>query len=310
MTFSFSAQNSVSPEDVAGIKNLTSAATSYDDMAPLSEHVLIHLHHGGDTADEHLIMKDSDGRIVGYLHLDQTDIVAGPVVEVVVHPDFRRRGLGRQLVEAAMDRAKNPKLRLWAHGELASAHQLANNMGFSKTRELWQMRRSLFAPLPKYELSEGVTIRAFVPGQDEDAWLALNAEVFADHPEQGRMTREDLDVRMSEGWFDARGFLLAVRADIAGENVIGFHWTKVHGGHRHGNHDHPEIGEIYVLGVSPNERGTGLSRPLTLAGLEYLRAEGLSTAMLYVDAENEAAKHLYESVGFAHWDSDVMFQKK
>ncbi|MBV5268365.1 MAG: hypothetical protein JZU67_07720, partial [Burkholderiaceae bacterium] len=31
--------------------------------------------------------------------------------------------------------------------------------------------------------------------------------------------------------------------------------------------------------------------------------------MLYVDANNQAAISLYESLGFAHWDTDVMFRK-
>jgi mycothiol synthase len=30
--------------------------------------------------------------------------------------------------------------------------------------------------------------------------------------------------------------------------------------------------------------------------------------MLYVDRDNTAAVKLYESIGFAHWDTDVMFQ--
>jgi len=307
MAFTIESTSTVTAHDVAAIKKLTAAATAYDDMAPLSEHVLIHLHHGGDSADEHVIMRAGDGTLVGYLHLDQTDIVAGPVVEVVVHPDFRRQGLGRRLVTAAVERARNPKLRLWAHGELASAYQLANDMGFTKTRELWQMRRSLLAPLPKVELADGVTLRTFVPGIDENAWLDLNAEVFAEHPEQGRMTREDLDIRMSEGWFEPRGFFLAAKQTANGEKLVGFHWTKIHGGLRKGAHDHPEIGEIYVLGIAPSERGTHLGRALTFAGLDYLRREGLSAAMLYVDAENESARHLYETLGFAHWDSDVMF---
>ncbi len=300
-----SAHSHLSATEVAEIKDLIQAATVHDDLAPLSEHVLIHLHHGGDEQDEHIVARGSDNSIVGYLHLDQTDEVAGPVVELVVHPQHRRTGVGTALVKAASDRARDERLRLWAHGELAMAHALAINLGFKKTRELWQMRRSLFAVVPKTTVPDGISIRSFVPGQDEEAWLALNAIVFAEHPEQGQLSRRDLDVRMSESWFDPRGFLLAFRND----ELVGFHWTKIHGGLRRGEHDHSEIGEIYVLGVSPQERGTGLSRALAVKGLEYLRDEGLGAAMLYVDADNTPAKTLYESVGFMHWDTDVMFTR-
>jgi mycothiol synthase len=90
--------------------------------------------------------------------------------------------------------------------------------------------------------------------------------------------------------------------------MVGYRWTKVHGGQ--GSHGHSEIGEIYVLGVSPSERGTGLAKALSIRGLEHLRSQGLPAAMLYVDADNQAAIGLYESLGFAHWDTDVMFRKE
>ena len=305
MAFTISALSHLDEQDTARVKELIQSATIQDDLAPLSEHVLIHLHHGGDEHDEHIVARSADGIVIGYLHLDQTDEVAGPVVELVVHPSHRRIGVGTALVNAATERAHDERLRLWAHGELAMAYALAENLGFKKTRELWQMRRSLFAVVPKAVTPDGITIRSFVVGQDEEAWLNLNAAAFSEHPEQGQLSRQDLDVRMSEGWFDPNGFLLACR----GEDLVGFHWTKIHGGRRSGGHDHPEIGEIYVLGVLPAERGTGLSKALTVRGLEHLREEGLGAAMLYVDADNEAAKHLYESIGFMHWDTDVMFTK-
>lgn len=307
MTFEVSALTRLTESQTEEVKQVAFAAATIDEMAPLSEHVLIHLHHGGDVADEHLVATNDSGKIVGYLHLDQTDAVAGSVVEVVVHPEFRRQGIGRALVEAAIAKSNDPKMRLWAHGELMSAYSLAEKLGFAKTRELWQMRRSLFAPLPKANDISNVTVRPFRVGVDEQAWLELNATVFADHPEQGRMSEQDLAVRMSEQWFDPAGFLIATQEQSGSEVMVGYHWTKVHGGA--GGHGHSEIGEIYVLGISPALRGSGLGKLLSVRGLEHLRSQGLPAAMLYVDADNKAAISLYESLGFAHWDTDVMFRK-
>jgi mycothiol synthase len=146
---------------------------------------------------------------------------------------------------------------------------------------------------------------------DDEAWLALNAAAFADHPEQGSWTLRDLHARMAEDWFDPNGFLLAEAED--GE-LVGFHWTKVHGGDRHEHeqsqehgHGHEAIGEVYVVGVAPSQQGRGLGRALTVAGLRYLRGRGLDQAMLYVEGDNEAARAVYRGLGFSWWDTDVMF---
>jgi mycothiol synthase len=209
-------------------------------------------------------------------------------------------------------------LRLWAHGDLPAAARVAASAGFERIRALWQMRRSLQTRVGRPQLAEGVTIRTFVPGRDEDAWTALNRKAFAGHPEQGTWTRADLDMREREPWFDPDGFFLAER----GDRLAGFHWTKIHGlGDDHGDdpggrppgaprtdgHHHEPMGEVYVVGVDPAERGSGLGRALTLVGLRYLRSRGLFQVMLYVDETNTAAIGMYESLGFSHWGTDVMY---
>src|SRR3954452_15588680 len=75
---------------------LTRAAGDADGASPLSEHVVVHLHHGGDLRAVHLLIR-SEGTLVGYAHVDTADPVEGPSAELCVHPLHRRRGLGRSL---------------------------------------------------------------------------------------------------------------------------------------------------------------------------------------------------------------------
>ena len=321
----------LSPGEVAEVLELARAAGDADGAYPLSEHVVLHVRHGGDAPAIHLIIRAA-GELVGYAHVDTTDVVEGASAELVVHPMHRRRGLGRALVVAAIgtaaerdaderrlaDPAQVPvhegRLRLWAHGDHPSATALALSLGFRRARVLWQMRRSLYAPLPAPELPDGITLRAFRPGEDDARWVALNARAFAQLPDQGRWTLKDLRVRMAEPWFDPAGFLLAEREEEHGHGLLaerggellGFHWTKVHG---NASHDHDPIGEVYVLGVDPAAQGLGLGRALTLAGLRYLRGRGLDQAMLYVDEKNGPAVALYQKLGFARWSTDVSFQR-
>jgi mycothiol synthase len=309
----------LTPAEVADVFTLARAAGHADGAYPLSEHIVLHIRHGGDEPAIHLYVRH-DGQLVGYAHVDTTDLIEGASAELVVHPMFRRRGLGRALVVAATEAAaeswtgtragpagqRSPvpagRLRLWAHGDHPSASALALSLGFRRARILYQMRRSLNAPLDAPDLPAGLTLRLFRPGADEQSWVALNARAFSNHPDQGRWTMKDLRVRMAEPWFDPAGFLIA---ELDGW-PIGFHWTKVHGDLAH---RHDPIGEVYVLGVDPAAHGRGLGRALTLAGLRYLRGRGLDQAMLYVDEANERAITLYHNVGFARWSTDVSFQR-
>ncbi len=141
-----------------------------------------------------------------------------------------------------------------------------------------------------------MTVRTFVPGADDAAWLRANAAAFAHHPEQGSLTQRDLDDRIAQPWFDPKGFFLAERE---GE-LVGFHWTKVHAAEL--------LGEVYVVGVRPGAQGGGLGKALTAIGLRHLAAQGLPTAMLYVDADNPAALAVYEGLGFTTHEVDLMYR--
>ena len=302
--FQVEAQSRLDPELVVDLVDLVDRITEHDGMRPLSEHVWLHLKRGGDERGRHLVARDGDA-VVGYAHLDTTDTVEGASAELAVDPTARRHGLGRLLLEALIENAPDGRLRLWAHGEQAGASELASSMGFTRSRVLWQMRRSLYAPLPRPVVPEGVVLRPFRVGVDETAWLDVNARAFASLPDQGGWTLRDLELRLAEPWFSADGFLMAWR----GDRLVGFHWTKVHGALAADSHPHQAIGEVYVVGVDPDERGNGLGRALTLAGLHHLRSLDLSQATLYVDATNTAAIALYEGLGFARWDTDVLFRR-
>jgi mycothiol synthase len=295
------------PAQVADVRALVAAAGEADGVHPLSEHVTLHLGHGGDPEARNVLAR-LDGTLAGYAHLDLTDVVEGASAEVVVHPAFRRRGIGQALVGQLVGLAANGRLRLWAHGSHPAAESLATRLGFRRGRVLWQMRRSLFAPLPEPVLPSDVSIRTFVLGADEERWVAVNNAAFAAHPDQGKWSVEDLKVREQEPWFDPLGFFLAERA---GE-LVAFHWTKVHGAtHSHvgapNEHDHDPIGEVYVVGVAPSAQGSGLGPAITLIGLRHLRSRGLAHAMLYVDEVNTNAIRVYERLGFTRWDTDVSY---
>ncbi|MDQ1704873.1 MAG: mycothiol synthase [Frankiaceae bacterium] len=308
----------LAPEEIRAVVALVDSVTAHDGVRPLSEHVMLHLRYGGDTPARNFLLR-VDGTLAGYAHLDTTDAVAGASAELAIDPQHRGQGLGRQLVEAVLqDTGTGTRLRLWSHGAQSGAAELARSLGFKRERVLWQMRRSLYSPVADPHWPPGVTVRTFQVGRDEQAWLEVNNRAFADHPDQGSWTLDDVVMREREPWFDAAGFFLAEVAAGESRRLVGFHWTKVHGGehpddpepdHDPGGHAHAHeaIGEVYVVGVDPSMQGKGLGPALTLRGLQHLRARGLSQVMLYVDETNTNAIRTYERLGFAKWDVDVCF---
>jgi mycothiol synthase len=302
-----SSRDLLGTDELAAVLGLIQAVADADGVSPVSEHVLLHLRHGGDR-QAHNLLAHLGGMLVGYAHLDVTDLVAGSSAELAVHPGYRRRGVGGALVDGLEKASPDGRLRLWAHGRHADAAALARSRGYVQERVLWQLRRSLLSQLPEAPLPAGIRLRAFVPGQDEQPWLEVNNRAFAGHPDQGGWTAADLLVREAEPWFDPAGFLLAERA--ADGALVGFHWTKVHGATAgEGQHDHDPIGEVYVLGIDPSVQRSGLGAALTVAGLRHLRALGLSQVMLYVDESNPSAVRLYERLGFTRWDVDVQYRR-
>lgn len=288
----------LSPEQTETVLALLADAARTDGQQAVSEQGRLQLRGGEREGVSHLLLS-VDGELVGYAQLEDTDPVEPPAAELVVHPSHRGNGHGRALGSALLA-ASGKRLRVWAHGGHSAARHLAQVLGLTLFRELRQMRRPLSGlDLPDPVLPEGVTVRTFVPGRDDAAWLAVNAAAFAHHPEQGSLTQRDLDDRKAEPWFDPEGFFLAERAGEEGR-IVGFHWTKVHA--------EEGLGEVYVLGVSPDAQGGGLGKSLTTIGLRHLAAKGLPTAMLYVDADNKAAVSVYERLGFVTHEVDLMYR--
>jgi len=171
---------------------------------------------------------------------------------------------------------------VWVDDPPTGTDEALAGQGLQPARDILRLERSL--PVD----GDVLPTRAFVPGRDEQAWLAVNNRAFAGHREQGSWTIDRLAALEAEPWFDADGFRLHER----GGRLAGFCWTKVH------LDEVPPAGEIFVIAVDPEFAGQGLGGQLTMAGLHHMGGLGLRRALLYVDAANEAARAMYGRLGF------------
>lgn len=261
------------PDFLAG---LIRRARAVDGAPPFSDQSLVGLNAG-------------DRRLVG----DATGaaVFSRDEFELVVDPDSRGRGVGSRLTERVLQATARPVLA-WAHGDSPGSRALAARFGFQQVRTLLQLRTGVPDPAP---VVQDPGFRAFRPGNDDTAWLELNARAFASHPEQGALAQSDLEARMAEPWFDPASLLLLERDGA----LIGSCWLKIEDG----------IGEFYAVAVSPDAQGQRIGGLLVDRGLARLAELGVRTASLYVEGDDERALRLYRSRGFADFTVDVQWRR-
>ena len=275
------------------VRPVLSAAESADGVAAFSEAFERGL--DDDSLNHtHLIVEKSGAPVA------VAGIAPDGSVEMVVHPEHRRAGHGRALVEAARER--NTDAGFWAHGDLPAAQELAAAFGMKKVRELLVMGTVLDDDTAPADVSAPYELVAYPElverwgrGVVDKRWLEVNNDAFSWHPEQGGWDIEQLHRAMDTDWFDPSGLLFLV----AGEEIAGFHWTK----------RHPDgTGEVYVVGLASAHRGEGMGGPLVQVGLSYLKNAGSSQVILYVESDNEAAVKRYRQLGFEIREQHVVYK--
>jgi len=107
----------------------------------------------------HLLLRES-GELAGYAHIDtEGDAFGRQVAELIVHPDFRRRGIGTRLARALTEQVPE-KLRVWAHGDHPAAARIAEHEGFTRARELLKARTIRRSSMSTRAPSTGIPNRA------------------------------------------------------------------------------------------------------------------------------------------------------
>ncbi len=289
-------QDPPSAETLEAIRTVAERCTAHDGVAPFSEATVLALGRMASGSADHGLRVLVDASAVNGAALLADDGSA----EVAVLPAARGRGHGGRLLDALLE--AEPTVSIWAHGDLPAAQGAARSRGLTVGRNLWRMERRTDAEpvIAAPRIPEGFAARTFVPGQDEQAWLDLNATAFAHHPEQGRMTLDDLRERMAQPWFEAAGLLLIEDRREAHPRLVASHWTKV---------AEPDVGEVYVVAVDPVYQGQGLGKAVTALGLHHLAAREVPTIELYVEGDNAPAVATYTGWGFARASVDVMYSR-
>ncbi len=224
--------------------------------------------------------------------------------EGCVHPDHRRRGLGRAVVERVTERAaqlhrqRHPELEgrvyLRVHDGNTHAVALARQAGMEPVRYWYDMARDLTDLPEPAPLADGLLVVGYDPELDDAVRLARN-EAFADH--WGSVERTMSDWRQ---WFTgSRSFRPAISLlALDGDEVAGFLLSYEY----EADIAASGVSQTWIgqIGTRRAWRGRGVASALLTRALAAYAAAGYQRTALGVDTGNPTgALGLYERAGFA-----------
>lgn len=251
-----------------------------------------------------VVLAEIDGRVVGEAVVDRVmrDDVATYEIGGHVHPEFRRRGIGRALLLENLRRATE-RAAAEPPGQAAVArshveesevgHRALMDMhGFEAIRWFFLMRRSTDGEIADAPLPDGVEVRPVTPDQHR-AIFDAEREAFRDHWAAREQTEEDFKLTFGREELDTDLWVVAWDGDEVAGVVQNWIWAV----------ENEALGVargwLEHISVRRPWRRRGLGRAITAESLRRLAAAGMTDAMLGVDADSPTgALGLYEGLGF------------
>jgi mycothiol synthase len=268
-----------------------------------------------DKARDICLWEDANGKLITVAQLwisEPAEVIDG-WLSFHIHPDARGGDLEAAAIawgemrmrEVSAVRGSPVKLRSSARADECDRISLLTSCGFKADRYFFRMARSLSEPIPEPQFPEGFWLREFPGEQDSEAWVEMFNQSFIDHWNHHDLTVDKFKYDLAKP--DYRNDLDLIAVDSDG-TFVAFCYCII--SQEENDRSGRNEGWIGVLGTRRGFRKIGLGRAMLLAGLHRLKAAGVATAILGVDAENPSgALQLYESVGFHNIRDSISYVK-
>jgi GNAT superfamily N-acetyltransferase len=225
------------------------------------------------------------------------------VIFAAIHPEWRRKGLGSELLSLAIARAREhgaSHVTAAVNAKNKAAGEFLLRNGFRHAGNNRFMQAPTGVVIPKAAWPAGYTVRSYAEVKEPSILVEAFNRSYGDmwgHMEntKGAMNEAFLAGLMKSypDQFIPEGIFIAFSpdGDIAGVCVAKL-GVKVKGleGEREKIVDSP--------GIAPAYRPMGLLRPLTLTAMQWLQGLGAGPIQLETYGDGEAAAEIYGEVGF------------
>jgi len=307
MSFSHYIIRNYRPDDFDNYVRLHVEAKG-SDMAgyPVSPAVLLErLGQPNCTPEKDLLLAEAKGNILGYMNITPEPDIGRAVLDCLIHPYYRRKGIATQLYYNAISRSSAvgaKVVQVCISNDNAAARNFLSKLNFRFVRRFLELNIDLSRTLLEGNECDGYECRHIRPG--EEALLAeIQNRSFAGtwgyHPN----TVEDIVYRTCMSDCCPEGIVLL----CYGDKPAGYCWTTMNMEGRTAS----EVagGRIYMTGVNPEHRRKGLGKYLLSMGLMHLKSRGVEIVVLTVDSENKEACELYSSFGFNTYSTTEWYEK-
>lgn len=246
---------------------------------------------------ESIRLWESSSELLGFALLEEPD---GVILQV--HPGLKGSGILEEEMllwasERLSDPERNPEAEIWTRALDSDSRflELLAEHGFRRDEDHAVKMRHRMDSIPSDPAPEGWTVRAVCGEEEWNERVELHRKVW----QPSRVTLDAYRrLRTVEG-YDPDLDLVAV--DLSGApGAYCICWYD----------PSSKTGLFEPVGTHPAHQRRGLGRAIMLEGLKRLRDFGALTVFITYVHGNDAAKRLYESVGFQAVEKEQLYGKK
>ncbi|MEE9496125.1 MAG: GNAT family N-acetyltransferase [Desulfobacterales bacterium] len=264
-----------------------------------------HLGRPNFTPQKDLFVTEFNEKLVGCLSVTLEPGIQRALLDCLVHPLHRRKGVASKLFSSSRQRIRTAGIKtaqISVSETNSAAKSLLMKLEFQFIRHFFEMKLD-FNNIQLPAAGHGPTTSHRLKSGEENLLTEIQNRSFADTWGFTPNTEEEIAYRLNMHGRSPDDVILT----YLGDHPVGYYWIIINA--EENAKRKKNKGLIHMLGVDPDYRQQEIGKAILLNGLEDLKNKGVDIVELTVDSENPAACSLYESVGFEVYAKTEWYEK-